>query len=928
MITHGNITTGIAYQQVALGLCSESRVFDFASYAFDVAWCNFFHALTSGGCLCIPSESQRRNNMEGSFTALKANYAHITPTLLRCLDFTKMDAIKVLNLSGEAVLGTDIALVPTHIKMVNAYGPAETNVVTIHDFARSLEGPDNAKVAIGRGAGVCTWVVDADSGTDLVKIGDIGELWIEGPLVGSGYLGDDEKTAASFIKDPEWLLRGNSDEHGRRGTLYRTGDLVFYNKDGTLVYVGRKDTQVKISGQRVELGEIEHQLGLALAKLGVSNAKIVVELTRPKLMDRSVLTAFISINYGKTAVNGDDTDALRRVVAQLPEMLTHTLPSYMVPTAYIPVGDMPQTVSGKTDRRRLRDSVASMTLQECQAWSPDSSRSQRPPRTSQEKVMQSLWAKVLSIAPEDISTEDNFFRIGGDSIGAMRLVSLARDVGVSLTVGNIFQHPVLHSLADVGETQIATAGDVVAPFSLLPNGTCIQEFQELAASQCRVPKDKVLDILPCTPLQSSLMERTLSADNMSGFASSHIMKLHERIDLAKFRRAWEELVSRVAILRTRIVRIGCHGWMQVELDHHMEWTCYKTLNALQDKLLDNETMKPGRELVRFGIVNPENDESKYFVLHLHWAAYDGWALRMLLAEAERIYHDSTHNGSLEDMKSFVKYIGNIDESQATNFWKNQFAGIKDSHFPRHQLVMASAKYPPGRYNDVHMAAHETHSEQKDFTAATVVRAALALVIANTIDSDEATFGATVTGRQASVGGIERVAGPTFATLPIRVSIDRKTSLRALLTSVQNQAADMIPFEQVSLAQIGRASSDAATACSFQTLLVIQSGIREGDIRHHRGTAGDGSSDQGMFAHDLTASKGAIVELGQRTGEYPIYVECKLGTQITNHISLRVCVDSDVVSIESAEQLAQALFAAIQGLGCMSNLDLELRDIQF
>ncbi|KAM4054534.1 AMP-binding enzyme [Hirsutella rhossiliensis] len=113
---------------------------------------------------------------------------------------------------------------------------------------------------MGKGIGLVTWVVEAENHDALSPLGCVGELLLEGPLVGQGYLDDPERTAAAFIRDPVWLLQGPPGQPGRHGRLYKTGDLVRYNEDGTLTFFGRKDAQVKIRGQRVELGEIEHAL--------------------------------------------------------------------------------------------------------------------------------------------------------------------------------------------------------------------------------------------------------------------------------------------------------------------------------------------------------------------------------------------------------------------------------------------------------------------------------------------------------------------------------------------------------------------------------------------------------------------------------------------------------------------------------------------
>ncbi|KAK5988791.1 Nonribosomal peptide synthase atnA [Cladobotryum mycophilum] len=886
MLTHQNFSSVIGYQQEALGLTSHSRVFDFASYAFDIAWCNFLHALTCGGCLCIPSETDRRNNIEGSITALRANYAHITPTILRYLNWSKLDTITVLNLSGEAVLAKDTTLAPEGVKMVNAYGPAETNVVTIHDLSASRSG----QVSIGRGAGACTWVVDVEDTNALAPIGTIGELWIEGPLVGNGYLNDSEKTSASFVEDPTWLLRGAQGKPGRRGRVYRTGDLVRYNEDGTLVYIGRKDTQVKIRGQRVELGEIEHQVQQALEKStagsGGGSLQVIAETIQTQQSENTMLVAFISLAGAEDMTEVDHSNAVQQATSRLTESLSDVLPVYMVPAAYIPVRDIPLTATGKTDRRRLKAIGASKTAQELAALT-QSGDDRRQPNTDMECVMQKLWAGILNISADSISADDSFFRIGGDSIGAMRLVSIARDQDLSFTVGDIFQNPVLHSLSALVLSRNSTEDDAIQPFALLKPNVDPAGARVSVAKLCGVQERQVLDIFPCTPLQESLMIRTASAtDNF--FMSRHIMEISSD----------NQAVSRNTILRTRIVNIPDQDYVQVVLDDTVEWTPAQTIEDC-DKYSKSKLMGQGTPLVRFAVVESDNGSRRDFVWELHWAVYDGWGLRLLLADAEKLYFNPAER-RLENMLAFTKYIMGLDENEATMFWRYQFEDLKKSHFP----PLRSSAHQPQIDNEVRLVAQGLDWSRGDFTAATIIRAALSLVFAWNLDSDEALFGVTVTGRQAAVTGIERMAGPAFATMPIRVPVNWQGSVKGLLETVQNQATDMVPFEQTSLEQIRQAGDEAASACNFQALLVIQSAIKKGDFRYRE-------EEKKVFVEGPVAGKGAIVELGQRTGEYPMYVECQLDTD--GDVNLRVCFDSHIVGEEQMTRFINQVRSSLRQL---------------
>ena len=244
IITHSNFSSAIRHQKEAIRLSRASRVYDHVSYAFDIAWANMLHTLASGACLCIPNDSDRFSAIPESMKALGVNYAALTPTIARCLDSEVLNELDTLVLTGEKVTLLDCSKRRGYT--LNAYGPAECSVwSTIEDVQAQISNDP----AIGKGFGLNTWIVQAETG-ELVPVGHPGELWLEGPLVGRGYLKDPLKTAAAFVEDPLWLLRGP----GRRGRLYRTGDMVRYNEDGSLVYLGRKDAQVKIRGTRVELG--------------------------------------------------------------------------------------------------------------------------------------------------------------------------------------------------------------------------------------------------------------------------------------------------------------------------------------------------------------------------------------------------------------------------------------------------------------------------------------------------------------------------------------------------------------------------------------------------------------------------------------------------------------------------------------------------
>lgn len=426
MVSHSNFSSAIFYQRAVLGYFKDARVLDFASYAFDVWWSNLFNTLTVGGCLCTPSADERQNELATIIEKYAITLADITPTTARLIP--DLGRLSSLLLGGEVVLASDAALASSKTYVTNSYGPAEcTPVSTAIDMASGEPG-------IGRGYGACTWIVDTDDPTKLAPIGAPGELWLEGPIVGLGYLGDPEKTAACFIEDPVWLTR-------RSGRLYRTGDLVKYIDSGSILFLGRKDTQVKLRGQRIELEEIEHAVCKVLAAAG-SQAQVVAEVIERRDSETKLLVTFVSLLEGE-----DHDQRVKTATSGLQERLKDVLPIYAVPSVFIPTQTIPLTPTNKVDRRKLRTIAAQLSSEEITLLSRVEGVTVEP-RTKVEAELRMMWAQALRIDEAGISVDDGFFRVGGDSVGAMKLVALVRKRGISgLTVKDVFMHPVLQDMA-------------------------------------------------------------------------------------------------------------------------------------------------------------------------------------------------------------------------------------------------------------------------------------------------------------------------------------------------------------------------------------------------------------------------------------------------------------------------------------------------
>ncbi len=172
------------------------------------------------------------------------------------------------------------------------------------------------------------------------------------------------------------------------------------------------------------------------------NVQVVAETIQPGGTESTILAAFVALDGAS-----EEHDAqVKQATVGVNNQLAEVLPPFMIPTLYIPLQKIPRMATGKIDRQKLRAIGSTLTSNDLAILSR-SDGERRAPQSDAERLIQGLWADVLKIGPDSISVEDSFFRMGGDSIGAMRLVGLARQNGLSLTVPDIFQNPVLRDLA-------------------------------------------------------------------------------------------------------------------------------------------------------------------------------------------------------------------------------------------------------------------------------------------------------------------------------------------------------------------------------------------------------------------------------------------------------------------------------------------------
>jgi amino acid adenylation domain-containing protein len=236
-----------------------SRVLQFSSYVFDSSLIEILTPLMQSCCVFVPAGEDRLTNLMAYMQKNKIDWACLTPTVAQTMHPSLIPHLKTLVLAGEAMSLHHVSTWAPHVRLVNGYGPTETSVAaTINSQMTGTSSPSNIGCAVG---GRC-WIVDKNNHDRLQPLGAVGEILVEGPTLASGYLNNPQKTAEVFITSPAWAQEAQfqTDPYPRR--FYKTGDLAKHNEDGSFSFIGRKDAQVKVRGQRLELGEVEQNLSL------------------------------------------------------------------------------------------------------------------------------------------------------------------------------------------------------------------------------------------------------------------------------------------------------------------------------------------------------------------------------------------------------------------------------------------------------------------------------------------------------------------------------------------------------------------------------------------------------------------------------------------------------------------------------------------
>ena len=578
-------------------LDTDTVMLQSANIAFDAATLEIWGPLLSGGqCILYPHRHVSPEALNRVIEDHRVNALWLTAGLFREWSYAVPESSS-LNylLAGGDVLDADaikrVQQALPELTLINGYGPTEN---TTFSTTYTFEQPHALNlVPIGKRLSTDQAYV-LDSACELVPYGSVGELCVGGDGLARGYLNRPELTAERFIENPFY----DENKPGGSPRLYRTGDLVRYLPDGNLEFIGRADDQVKIRGFRIEPGEVETQL----AQLESVDSALV---TAKEVAGSQQLVGYVKPE--QAVAQSDIAD----YVASLRNRLSEQLPEYMVPGIIMPVEAWPLTANGKVDRKALPAPNSSALLGEYVA-----------PETETEQLLVDIWAALLNLAPESVSTTANFFELGGHSLLCIRLVSEIRArCEVEVSVQNVFDHSTLQALA-----------------GLIDKGTQTALRPELSVLERDTDKVSV----------SFAQQRLWFIDNLQGGSPEYNLPMAFEVegpfDIALVKQVFTTIIERHEVLRTVYLEQGgetlqhIRDMSEVAFDIEVEDLTHlagEALEAQVNRFIETDAIRPfdlaSDLMLRVSYVKKAAG-SGVLIFNMHHIASDGWSMAVLFKE--------------------------------------------------------------------------------------------------------------------------------------------------------------------------------------------------------------------------------------------------------------------------------------------------------
>ncbi|KAJ5988323.1 hypothetical protein N7481_003533 [Penicillium waksmanii] len=880
-LTHDNaVQAMLAFQRLFSPHWDEdSRWLQFASFHFDVSVLEQYWSWSVGICVTSCPRDLLFEDLPGMIQKLQITHIDLTPSLARLVHPTEVPSLcrGVFITGGEALKQEILDAWGEHGVIYNGYGPTEVTIgCTMLPRMRANDKPSNIGPQFDN---VGSYVFRPGTSTPVLR-GGLGELCVSGPLVGKGYLNRAELTVERFQTVPEWNDR-----------IYRTGDLVRILHDGSFQFLGRIDDQVKLRGQRLEIGEINEVIKQSTSALNEVATLVVKHPNQSKDQLVSFVTKAVATDTNKKSQSvevlslssGDDREFLSVV-----KTACHThLPGYMVPTHIIPMSRFPLSANNKADMKVLKGIYQELSLEDIQnlnAMTVDRTR-----KSSYEEKIISILAEFIGSNDSEstISSWSSIYELGLDSISVLSFARSLREGGFPQAQPSlIMKHPTVSGLATALEESKSpsTSFDSLHRHAKQAMEAFAHKNSHSVIESIGVSDGDVEQIAPCTPLQEGIIYHFLSSPTPL-YCSSFIFELNASVDLERLQAAWTQAQSEVQVLRTRfspspdgyaqiVLKKDALPWFhkEVESDQGIENVRKKELQrwiAGLDSLMT--------QLWEVGVITSPG--SRLLCLNIFHALYDGNSLRLLLELVSRIYLEEDKGSEKPPNFLDVLHLGPLcKDPSEEKFWKDHLADYSHKSLPRSNDTEVAIESTVQIIQIDGTESLDHLRKSLNVTEQAILHACWLLTLYDHY-SFVPSLGIIASGRTIDVAGVTDIIGPLFNTIPSNVQLRGLKSWSEVAQRCHEYHASTIPFQYTALRDIVKWLGQNPDEPLFESLFVFQRDNAEGES----------STSKLWNAQD-----------GEARHEYPLAFEiARNGNQ---SLTATLAAKGDVLSSEAAKKM--------------------------
>ncbi|KAK8045643.1 Hydroxamate-type ferrichrome siderophore peptide synthetase [Apiospora rasikravindrae] len=908
-VTHQNLLSNIeVLSRIYPHDHTSSRMLQICSQAFDVSVFEIFFTWANGMCLCAGTNNTLFEDLELSIRQLEVTHLSMTVTVASLVDPVKVPGVSFLVTSGEPM--TDEVAAKWCPKLYQGYGPSETtNICTV----RKMSLGDSSQYLGGSFDNTPTFVLTVDS-TAPVPIGCIGEFCFGGNQVAAGYLNMPELTASKFIDHPDY------------GRIYRSGDLGRMLPDGSLIILGRIDTQIKLRGQRIELQDVH--ANIMSSGLARSCASIVSKSEEDANKTQHLTSFYVPLHSMEDVQHFSilemDDDALRAMNLSILQTLQAALPPYMLPTFLIPISQTPLTSSGKINTSALHDSVRCLTDGVLQKYTLGGGGEEwdtaGPEWTDLERTIASALAETLEIDPGQVSRWTSFLVIGLDSLTAMAFTRKLNKVlnQSRVTISEVLKHTSVARLSNFVSSRrepTAITETNSGKASLLPDDIC-------ADIKARLHDLLVESVLPCTPLQEAMLASSVSSsDRSTAYCNQLLFRLERAPD--EIRRYWNEMCSRHGILRTCFVTTNNtdYPFLQVVLTSSsfaLPWSYLETSADVVQSAREHihtafqrpvDSLKPPLGLA---FIHDASSDVRHLSFVCHHALYDGVAMEQLLSEVEALAHGQTLLEPPIPFSYFLQETLTIPPG-TESFWKTQFNAFVPQKLPSGLaagIVLSETSVESRNNATIRLKAIETRAHEYGVPLSSICQAAWAMTLSAVLRTEDVCFGNVVSGRSVALEGVDRLVAPCFNAVPLRIDMSPLSSKTELLKRCRDANVDILPFQFTPLRKVQALLGGSPL---FDTMVLLQPPSRALDNTVWSLEEERGDMDVPLICEFITAvdSDTLRVVIHHQENHVSDSMACLLRDIVLQ--ALRSCMESQSSGLDLLVSMSPSVGSIVQGL---------------